>query len=162
MRSTFESACHLLASGATLLVSLTLLAAGAASPHKAAQVSGAALTPSQLVMGGDQYEGKKILVRGYLSIEPDSICLIGPERALDEEPPREAMLSVKGLERLQPGFQTFDRQVVEFRARFKLNVVADNQFLLNGCGRRGVEIESDQHPRVVLSKTQLPVQGGLP
>lgn len=161
MRSTFESACHLLASGAALLVSLSLLAACAASPHRAAQASGAALKPSQLVMGREQYEGKEILVRGYLSIEPDSICLIDPERALDEEPPREVMLSVMGLERLQPGYQRFDRQVVEFRARFKSNVIADNQFLLNGCGRRGVVIESDQRPSVVLSRTPPQDQGGL-
>jgi hypothetical protein len=146
---------------AAFLVSLALLTACVSHPQKAAQLSGAALTPSQIVMGGEQCEGKDIVVRGYLSIQPDSICLIDPERALDEEPPREAMLSVMGLDHLQPGFQTFNRPVVEFNARFELNVVAGDQFLLNGCGRRGVEIESDQHPPVVVSRTPPPVQGGL-
>jgi predicted component of viral defense system (DUF524 family) len=59
------------------------------------------------------------------------------------------MLSVLGLEKLRPDFQAFDGKVIEFRAKFKSYAIADDQFLLNGCGRRGVEIELEQQPRVV-------------
>ena len=128
---------------------ITMLVGCASQPNRAETESAHSLVPSQLAHGGDEYEQEEVLVRGHLSIEPDSICLIDPQYASDEDPPRESMLSVLGLEKLRPDFQAFDGKVIEFRAKFKSYAIADDQFLLNGCGRRGVEIELEQQPRVV-------------
>lgn len=109
----------------------------------------ASLVPSEIFANRDVHEDQLVLVRGYLSIEPDSICLIDPDHSSDTEPPRNSLFSVLGLELLQPNFEKFQGKVIVFRARFKSRVAKDNQFLLNGCGRPGVQIESDQTPIVL-------------
>lgn len=92
-------------------------------------------------------------VLGYLSIEPDSICLIDPDRASDETPPDSSLFSVLGLERLRPSFEKLAGKVIVVNGRFRSNVAPESAFLLNGCGKPGIEIESDQTP-VVLRQSR--------
>lgn len=108
----------------------------------------ASMMPSEIVANRESLEGKIVVVRGYLSVEPDSVCLIDPDYANDTDPPPSSLFSVIGLEFLRPNFEFYKGKVIVFSARFRSRLARENQFLLNGCGYPGVEIETSQRPLV--------------
>lgn len=131
------------------LIGFCALIVGCVStPTNSGSVEGA-LSPSEILADRENYEGQVVLVRGFLSIEPDSICLIDPEHSGDADPPMDSLFSVLDLDRLKPSFDRFNGKVIVFRARFKSKIAREDQFLLHGCGRSGVQIESGQVPVVL-------------
>lgn len=107
-----------------------------------------ALTPTEISASRNQFDGQVLLIRGYLSIRPDEICLIDPVYAESDEVPKGAHFSVLGLELLRPNFEFFNGKEILITARFKSQLASENQWLLKGCGRSGILIESPQTPTV--------------
>jgi len=111
-----------------------------------------AKTPLELNNNRALYEGKKVLVRGYLYVDAEAICLVEPEFSLSESPPRDAEFSVLGLALLTLNTKQLAGKEIVFVATYKSNLTPEPGFLLKGCGKSGVVIEEAQTPHLLQNR----------
>lgn len=104
------------------------------------------LYPSDLNKNGAEYDGKEILVRGFLFEDADLICLVDKKITNKNEIAKEGAITVLGLEKLRPIRKDYAGMELSFVARYSSDLLGPGVVLMAGCGQRGVRIENIQKP----------------